>query len=245
MDLQDFQDSLDRLDEARSIEDLAAQCRVHCERLGFDSFVYALRVPTQFVDAKLVLVDGYPRRWVEHYFAREHFRHDPVMAYCARHVVPMQWHELALERGSGAAAMMDEAGEFGVKSGVTMPVHTPQGELGILSFALDRRDAAAHEITRGALPYVQMLAGYMHEAVRRVSGIADCGASTPLTAREQECLRWAADGKTSWEISQVLGMAERTVNFHLNNAMSKLDVSNRQHAVAKAAARGLIQPHPF
>ena len=40
-------------------------------------------------------------------------------------------------------------------------------------------------------------------------------------------------------------MAESTANFHLRNAMLKLDVSNRQHAVAKAALQGLIHPRPF
>ena len=58
-------------------------------------------------------------------------------------------------------------------------------------------------------------------------------------------MHWAAKGKSCWEIAQILNMAESTANFHLRNAMLKLDVSNRQHAVAKAALQGLIHPRPF
>ena len=54
-------------------------------------------------------------------------------------------------------------------------------------------------------------------------------------------LRWAADGKTSWEISVILKISERTVKFHLIQASRKLNAVNRTLAVAKALARGLIK----
>jgi DNA-binding CsgD family transcriptional regulator len=55
-------------------------------------------------------------------------------------------------------------------------------------------------------------------------------------------LLWAADGKTTWEISQILGVSGRTVIFHFQNAADKLKVANRQQAVARAVAIGLISP---
>jgi DNA-binding CsgD family transcriptional regulator len=62
-----------------------------------------------------------------------------------------------------------------------------------------------------------------------------------LTRREQDCLQWAAAGKTSWEIGQVLHITERTVNFHLGHTMSKLGCHSRQHAIVKALALGWIK----
>ena len=62
----------------------------------------------------------------------------------------------------------------------------------------------------------------------------------PLTARERECLLWAAQGKTSWEIGRILGIAERTVNFHIANTCAKLDVRTRQAAITTALEWGLI-----
>jgi DNA-binding CsgD family transcriptional regulator len=63
---------------------------------------------------------------------------------------------------------------------------------------------------------------------------------SPLSARESECLRWASIGKTSWETACILGVSERTVNFHLGNTFLKLNVTNKQAAVAQAILQGLI-----
>lgn len=56
----------------------------------------------------------------------------------------------------------------------------------------------------------------------------------PLTRREAEVLSWAARGKTSQDIAGILGVGERTVDFHVENAMRKLGVSTRIQAVLKA-----------
>lgn len=61
-----------------------------------------------------------------------------------------------------------------------------------------------------------------------------------LTPREIDCLYWASMGKTSWEIGKILGIAERTANFHLSNSYPKLRVCNRQAAVAKVHQMGLF-----
>lgn len=233
-----------RLSNAATLDELHILCREYSEALGFQHFVYALRVPTHFADARLIMVDGYPPGWVKHYFEQAHFDCDPVMAYCAQHVVPMCWSDLTLAPGSQAERMMQEAASFGLRDGVTMPLHSPQGELGILSLAVDAAPGEARTICQNALPHIQVLVGYLHEAVRRVSGLLR-NADPKLTQRETQCLRWAADGKTSSEIAQLLGLSESTANFHLNSAMRKLDVVNRQQAVGKATLQGLIQPRPF
>ncbi|MBF0562068.1 MAG: response regulator transcription factor [Alphaproteobacteria bacterium] len=63
----------------------------------------------------------------------------------------------------------------------------------------------------------------------------------PLTRREAEVLSWAAHGKTSVDIAALLDIGERTVDFHLGNAMHKLGVSTRAQAVMKATLHRLIR----
>jgi LuxR family quorum-sensing transcriptional regulator LasR len=63
----------------------------------------------------------------------------------------------------------------------------------------------------------------------------------PLTAREIECLQWTMAGKSSWETGQIIGCTERTVNFHIGNAMRKLEVNNRRCAVVKALSLELFK----
>jgi DNA-binding NarL/FixJ family response regulator len=61
-----------------------------------------------------------------------------------------------------------------------------------------------------------------------------------LNDRELECLSWSGKGKTSPEIAAILGLSKRTVNFHIENACRKLNVSTRTEAVVKAASGRLI-----
>ncbi|MBV4480767.1 response regulator transcription factor [Pseudomonas khavaziana] len=61
----------------------------------------------------------------------------------------------------------------------------------------------------------------------------------PLTPTELEILRWASEGKTVWEISQIRATSEATVKFHLRNIYGKLDVTNRVQAMNEASRQGL------
>ena len=63
-----------------------------------------------------------------------------------------------------------------------------------------------------------------------------------LNEREVETLTWAARGKTSAEIAQILGLSKRTVDFHIDNARAKLGVATRIQAVVKAVTGKLIEP---
>jgi LuxR family transcriptional activator of conjugal transfer of Ti plasmids len=61
-----------------------------------------------------------------------------------------------------------------------------------------------------------------------------------LSQREMDCLNWAALGKSSCDIGTILTISENTVNFHVKNAMKKLETSTRIVAVIKAIQLGLI-----
>ncbi len=76
----------------------------------------------------------------------------------------------------------------------------------------------------------------------RVARTAIWPRQVNLTEREVETLTWAARGKTSSEIAQILGLTKRTVDFHIDNARVKLNTTTRMHAAVKAAAGQLIEP---
>jgi DNA-binding response OmpR family regulator len=63
-----------------------------------------------------------------------------------------------------------------------------------------------------------------------------------LNDREVETLTWVARGKTSAEIAQILRLTKRTVDFHIDNARTKLGAATRTQAVIKAATGRLIEP---
>jgi DNA-binding CsgD family transcriptional regulator len=63
----------------------------------------------------------------------------------------------------------------------------------------------------------------------------------PLTDQELRCLSLSAHGQTSADIALKLGIKPRTVNFHFNKILRKLNAMNRQEAIAKASAANLLK----
>ncbi len=60
------------------------------------------------------------------------------------------------------------------------------------------------------------------------------------TAREMEVLQQLATGRTNLQIARELGIAERTVRFHVENLFGRLNVDNRVEAVVKAMKLGWL-----
>jgi PAS domain S-box-containing protein len=67
-------------------------------------------------------------------------------------------------------------------------------------------------------------------------------ANHVLNEREKAILEWTAKGKTSWEIARIIGLSQRTVEWHATRAREKLEVNNTMEAVLKAIKSGLIDP---
>jgi DNA-binding CsgD family transcriptional regulator len=84
-------------------------------------------------------------------------------------------------------------------------------------------------------PFSYIYDGTMKEDMTVKKKGTDMNALQPLSPREREVLRWLKCGKTSWAIALILRISERTVNYHVNNIMRKLDVTNRMQAVSAAA----------
>ncbi len=85
----------------------------------------------------------------------------------------------------------------------------------------------------------RVLAGYFHQHMLRIFG-HDTDKDMIISAREIDCLKWMAAGKTAWEVSVILGISERTVRFHLNAAREKLNCTTTTQAVAKAVSQQIV-----
>jgi len=85
---------------------------------------------------------------------------------------------------------------------------------------------------------MQILGPHFHLAYMRATSWANHGQPSQnqlsLTDREEEIMRWVAEGKTNWEISIILHLSLNTIKFHLKNVYQKLGgVENRWAAVAQ------------
>lgn len=62
----------------------------------------------------------------------------------------------------------------------------------------------------------------------------------PLSERERDVLRLAADGLTTGQIASALYLTKGTVRNYLSSAIQKLEVESRHQAVKKATEKGWI-----
>jgi LuxR family transcriptional activator of bioluminescence operon len=221
--------------ETSAVEGIHQVCADICQSYGFERFLYCAKIPTSLVKPSIIVISGYPPDWREHYNAQNYMYIDPTVTHAVTRITPLKWQDID-PQDRRIRKFLGEAGEHGLRTGLSLPVHGTQGDVGM--FNLARSATGPPEETN--VPALHLLSCYLHEAVRRIIEIHELPPRPGLTPREIECLLWAAEGKTSWETSQILSISERTVIFHLQNASSKLNVTNRQHAVARAISLGLL-----
>jgi DNA-binding CsgD family transcriptional regulator len=121
----------------------------------------------------------------------------------------------------------------------TFPLPSQQGEYAIFGMTAKSDGSAWQEKKSEILREIRILGDYLHSHVLRING-HNADSQILVSARELDCLKWTAAGKTAWEASVILGISERTVRFHLNAAREKLDCATTTQAVAKAVHQHLI-----
>jgi DNA-binding CsgD family transcriptional regulator len=228
---------------AGSFEDLTAAALKFVHRLGFANFLYGAQNNRVTGPLTPFVLRGSVPAWCERYRARGYGRVDPLVAYSARQYVPVRWNELYYS-SAGAAQIYFDGINFGVTSGWAFPLYGPRVKVAYVNL-IARSNGIAESIDLAMnLGNAQMLACYVHEVVQKLEMLLDYEVveGKQLSGREIECLRWSADGKTSWEIAQILRLSERTIIFHLGNAVQKLGAVNRRQAVVRAIALRLISP---
>jgi DNA-binding CsgD family transcriptional regulator len=211
----------------------------YARQLGFDHFVYGVQVVQPLADPRQHICNGYPERWRRRYDENRYAQVDPTVLHCLQSTIPLVWSD-SLFQGQ-ARTLWEEAKAYGLQYGLSCPVHDQTGAAGMLSLARDRPLGAHAEEVTELLAIAQLLASFVHAGLSRVVVPELLKGTRPqLTRRQKECLRWAAEGKTAWEISKILSISERTAIFHLSAAVQKLGASNRSQAIARAVLWGLL-----
>jgi LuxR family transcriptional regulator, activator of conjugal transfer of Ti plasmids len=184
------------------------------------------------------LISTYPEKWTDHYLRQSYERFDPVIVEALATPEPFEWgHEFPGRCLSKPQhELLDEASQFGIRCGFTVPIHDPRGPIAAVTFAADERRTTFQRCIEQHRHVLQLMAMYFHAQARRrlmpnriVDGVA-------LSPRELECLEWAAQGKSAWEIGRLLNISRRTAAFHLDNAKAKFGVRTICQAVAKLVA---------
>lgn len=165
---------------------------------------------------------------------------DPVMQRLKTSSEPIYW-DRETYAAAGKAPMWEALSKGGLSQGVGAVIHMKGGQHFLLGFDWSDKAARDSRFKFEAMAATQFLIPFVESCSRRV--LAEEAGDRPieaLSARELQCLKLVAGGKTAWEIAKILGISPHTANKHIDNCVRKLDVANRTHAATTALRQGLI-----
>lgn len=219
-------------------------CLLHslCQQMGFDHFRLGFISPSSIQRPDVRIFNGCPADWVQVYNERDFLTVDPVVRKGMVYSTPILWANLITEccdqQDAAGLEVMMLAQEAGLRDGITIPWHGPNGHVGLLSL-ITRTPRTEHRWL-SAIPFLSWLSSHVFEAVVRVCTSAMLPRD-PLSLRELEVCQWAAEGKQVSDIAKILGITPRTVTFHLERIAEKLGASNKNQAISWALKQGLVR----
>jgi DNA-binding CsgD family transcriptional regulator len=250
--------ALDRLtrDELVQIVDLSHRCLAAESLSDVEAVLTTVGSITSFERSALCSVRGDREPSLEHFlnhsfganwsalYTRSGFdRVDPILRHGATQSGAFRWGDAFGNStpSRAGAVFLDAANDFGLVQGVafacgahTSPVRT------VLSVASrdERNFERAMAVLRGIGPHLHEAYARLRPQLRKEP---ERRCEIELSSREREILRWTQDGKTYWEIGQIVGISQRTVKYHFERIKAKLDVVTASHAVAKAMRLGFLE----
>ncbi|HEX6704012.1 MAG TPA: autoinducer binding domain-containing protein [Albitalea sp.] len=227
--------------QAKTREEFLAEVVGFTQRLGFETVTATAVVDHFQAESDFVWVNNAPPAYRALSESLEDGRRDPVAQHCKRASVPIIWNQDTYT-GLGLGPRWEMQARFGYRTGIALALHLPEGRHFFIGVDRDQPlPPSSAEVTR-MVADLQLFAVHAQDSALRVLVPALPQVDFPaLTPRELESLRWTMEGKTAWEVGNILGISERTAVLHINNATHKLGCVNKHQAVLKALRVGLIR----
>lgn len=228
---------MNEINRCNSIDDVHNFIKKYTSSIGVHNF-FAGVMPALNLNPRdqynHVLFGIWPEEWSNRYFSKGYLEQDPTIHHIRHHSGLIHWQNFQKNEN----LVMNEAKEFQLIDGYTLPLCAVDGNKIGVSFAGDHLDSSPET------PTLLYIVGSL--AVHRIIELQDAKQQSQyirqgLTDREHECLLWIAEGKTNHELSIIMNISGKTVESHISNIMKKLQANSRALIVAKAFRYGLLR----
>lgn len=185
-----------------------------------------------------ILLNAWPNSWVSHYFTNNYVHHDPTIRMVRERHTPFLWREMEPQRLQHGLArvVMEEAKDFGLKDGFTIPLQTFNGAVVGFSVAGERIELTEHERDR-----LKLLATFAVDRALQLKELDQLPLLNGVTLRERQALQLAADGLKNYEIAIRMGISDHGADKHLRSVRAKLEAKNTTNAIAIAIRLGIMR----
>lgn len=182
----------------------------------------------------------YKPEWIDHYRQKNYLQIDPVVKAVPLSILPVDWAQFDLN-DRAVRNFFKEAQDADVgTTGLSIPVRGREKDFSVLSLTFDSSGGEWSSFKSEFMQEFQILAMFFHQSLLRTHKALP--PQFDLTERELDVLYWSACGKTNQETGMILGLSKRTVRFHCDHILIKLNAANMAHAVGKAIYHHIVKP---
>ncbi|WP_455807187.1 autoinducer binding domain-containing protein [Pseudomonas fluorescens] len=208
------------------------------ENLGFNFCEISVVSLHRDLPLKTLQINNYPKEWNLQYEENRYSKVDPLIAHCNHSMTPIVWCESVF---ADARPIWEGLQQHGLQNGWSQSFHHEQSGLcSIISLARKHYSISPLELYEH-FGYMFYAGSHLSEMFARTLPPHSLKPRHPhLSPRELEVLQLSAGGKTAYEISKILSLSERTVNYHVQNVIEKLNVCNKISAVIAAVRAHII-----
>ncbi|WP_022850937.1 helix-turn-helix transcriptional regulator [Limisalsivibrio acetivorans] len=202
------------------------------EYLGFEYILYVYMKSSYRHGTTINFVNiSNPEMWMEEYHSRGYLESDPVKFEVERRLASddrssyILWDAYDRQLSSKEAEVIVRRKHYGLEYGFSVYDDSRSKDFTFLiSFA-----SAKTTPGRSSEIIAKMIVPHLMVIRKRLDTLT---LLSSFSARENEISGWLTEGKTNWEIAQILSISENTVKYHIKNIFNKLKVNNRQQAIA-------------
>jgi DNA-binding CsgD family transcriptional regulator len=217
----------------------AETLRTIASEIGLCNIAYTRVSSDKHGDAFSVFsIVTYSRSWQRQYSLRKYLACDPTISYGRKTDEPFDWTCLPADDPATRAFLIDAVDHGVGQNGFSVPLRGRRGVLSLVSFNGDMPKNEWEAYIAANINSLKLLA-VLIDAASHVNFTLP-SPQVHLSNREEQCLLWAARGKTYQEIAAIQGLSFGTVKVYLDAARHKLQCMNLTHAAAVAFATGIF-----
>ena len=231
------EDQIEKLLNATSAHELFQQLTTLAKKMGFEYCSYGIRMPLPISAPRTEVFSNYSLGWQKCYEEQNYLLVDPSVVRGGQSTMPFLWSD---DLFMSAPELWEDAKAHGLGFGWAQScrdTHNVSGML-TLSRSLDELSDSELKAKTAEMSWLVQVAHFGMSRYLTPKLLPE--SEVVLSNREIEVLRWTAEGKTSNEVAEIVRISERTVNFHLNNAVVKLNASNKTAAAIRASVLGML-----
>ncbi len=220
---------------ANDLQELTGIFGAYIESRGLNSFLIGEVTGRDQLAAQNLVFGSLDLGFVRKYWQGGSMFHDPMTKKTLKSNCPVRFSDIhTLKNLSKKAAKAVEIRmAYGMQDGIIFPL---KGRLNCFAMAGIHGDIS--KCSSSDLMVLEMLCIALYRRATTLYPLPELeypAQGVRLTKRERQCLIWVARGKTSLDIAQILMITERTVQYHIENARTKLGAESRLQAVILAA----------